>query len=1003
MGVMGQYNAIQSLDENSKFNFIDTDSPLYSIFGANIDYQPNNTTLIPTLSDNDNPNSSFTHQTPSANKLFDWRNRDSEIANRGLLKFTQDMINDAEVNGHRGAAQYIGRFNSDSNLIQAQKDIGDGQTIGVPKHKDVSMGNLVRNGTDEYYCRSWSTRNPYQNHYDLIRRDALYRGKFVNNMSVLEDNGHVKIAPYADGDGGAASNAETQRLFNANDQIKRYMFSIENLAWMDAPEKIGLDPCELGPNGGRIMWFPPYDINFTDNTSISWEQNIFIGRAEPIYTYNYTDRKGTLSFSVITDHPSVINEMKREDEKLLYKFFAGCGVDVEEFFGREVVVQLKDEEVIEQEEVVEEEVIPQEIPLPEPKPVEPPFMEIECYFRNARRSKLEGGVRKGDGRDIEEELGVDYELTDVWKTDKGDVLQLNSDFVDKIDVLVDFLATTEGQNWGAEFIGYTSAASTGQYNEVLSIDRAQSVFRYVTSRVKDVGITNGATLTGYTYNQRNFGNQAVGFVCTDTQENCAKATEKAENGILDIKDLQLSSVNPNPPFKERWVINAKAEEGSAQVDSDGNSISEENATFGDSNKDSEAAKRDRKVKIRVFKNEEYILNNTVIRLEPKKVETIDNHVDLEPIGLVTEQPNISFETNDFPVTDKLGTEPPFTIVQEERLTNETNLYADIVGKSNEEGTTLGEQAVDNEVSSESELTQKAVTLTVEKLFNECSYFEKIKKEDPFVYNTINEKIKHFHPAFHSITPEGFNNRLTFLQQCTRQGPNIREAENQTQNMAFGRPPICVLRIGDFYHTKIVIDSVNITYDPLQWDMNPEGIGVQPQIAKIDLNFSFIGGSSMSGPIRQLQNAVSFNFFANTSVYNPRRYFDQGDDRTYKTLDELLVNSDDGKIRVGGDVVGYGSFKSQVDADREITPIRQVRDNNDNQQQTNDVPQKQTDDSGTVDRLPTLPLQQIETDSLDRTIIESPSLIDQDTLNELYQPLQDNIGSGDIPTDFEGLT
>ena len=38
------------------------------------------------------------------------------------------------------------------------------------------------------------------------------------------------------------------------------MFSIENLAWRGAPELDFLPASEKGPNGGRIMWFPPYDI-----------------------------------------------------------------------------------------------------------------------------------------------------------------------------------------------------------------------------------------------------------------------------------------------------------------------------------------------------------------------------------------------------------------------------------------------------------------------------------------------------------------------------------------------------------------------------------------------------------------------------------------------------------------------------------------------------------------------------------------------------------------------
>jgi hypothetical protein len=89
------------------------------------------------------------------------------------------------------------------------------------------------------------------------------------------------------------------------------------------------------------------------------------------------------------------------------------------------------------------------------------------------------------------------------------------------------------------------------------------------------------------------------------------------------------------------------------------------------------------------------------------------------------------------------------------------------------------------------------------------------------------------------------------------------------NLAFGRPPVCVLRIGDFYYTKIIINSLNIQYETPQWDLNPEGIGVMPMFAKINIDFAFIGGSDLSGPIARLQNAVSFNYYANTSVYDDR--------------------------------------------------------------------------------------------------------------------------------------
>ena len=115
----------------------------------------------------------------------------------------------------------------------------------------------------------------------------------------------------------------------------------------------------------------------------------------------------------------------------------------------------------------------------------------------------------------------------------------------------------------------------------------------------------------------------------------------------------------------------------------------------------------------------------------------------------------------------------------------------------------------------------------------------------------------------------------------RQGPSINNDTDaiQPQNLAFGRPPICILRIGDFFHTKVAINSLNITYDDggIKWDLNPEGIGVQPMIANVQLSIDLLGGHSLVGPIDRLQNAVSFNYYANTQMYDPRA--DKIDDST----------------------------------------------------------------------------------------------------------------------------
>ena len=163
---------------------------------------------------------------------------------------------------------------------------------------------------------------------------------------------------------------------------------------------------------------------------------------------------------------------------------------------------------------------------------------------------------------------------------------------------------------------------------------------------------------------------------------------------------------------------------------------------------------------------------------------------------------------------------------------------------------------------------------VKRYDNEAKFFSMLEKEEPFLHHKISDKIKYFDPAFHSISPEGFNARLTFLHQCTRQGPTVGSsdsytASNTANNLSFGRPPVCILRLGDFYYTKIIIDGISITFDPLVWDLNTEGIGVMPMIAKITMRFKFIGGSSLAGHITRLQNAVSFNYYANTEVYDNR--------------------------------------------------------------------------------------------------------------------------------------
>jgi hypothetical protein len=185
-------------------------------------------------------------------------------------------------------------------------------------------------------------------------------------------------------------------------------------------------------------------------------------------------------------------------------------------------------------------------------------------------------------------------------------------------------------------------------------------------------------------------------------------------------------------------------------------------------------------------------------------------------------------------------------------------------------------------------------LILRRLLSECDYFDVIKQDVPMLYDSIQEKIKYFNPAFHSMTPEGLNSRLTFLNQCVRPGETIpvigdkgQIVANDALNTSFGAPPVLVLRIGDFYNCKIIPKAVSFTYEPLVFDMNPEGIGIQPMIANVSLNFDIIGGMGLEKPVEELQNALSFNYYANTEIYDERAKWT---DDSWKKLDKQFFQS-----------------------------------------------------------------------------------------------------------------
>ena len=176
---------------------------------------------------------------------------------KSILYKTKELFKSDKMRtvlSHGGRAKNSGI----QSAVRADGKLGSGlisKGSGVLSSKMFNLGPEDQAPTDpsEVFCRTWTTFDKYDEVGDLVRHSSLKEGDGYNRnpktnvkSSVLEDTGFVRIAPYKDDKEG----------------IKRFMFSIENLAWVDETTK--LLPCEIGPGDplsghkGRIMWFPPY-------------------------------------------------------------------------------------------------------------------------------------------------------------------------------------------------------------------------------------------------------------------------------------------------------------------------------------------------------------------------------------------------------------------------------------------------------------------------------------------------------------------------------------------------------------------------------------------------------------------------------------------------------------------------------------------------------------------------------------------------------------------------
>ena len=862
-----------------------------------------------------------------------------EVDNRNsILHKTKKLFEEGKIN------TLISRFGTKvdggSNDIDFNGKVGYEDT-GMSRGKNLKRAPSDKpydvNGYNNPYCRVWTHHHQYEKFENTIRpfdtnftmdkvhtwvnkfdfnenEDGEWGWKNGNpewNHSVLkQQDGLVNITPKYD----------DKRSIHTKD----CMFSIENLAWKDYnPYEFenALSWEQRGPLGGRIMWFPPYGISFTENTNVQWNENSFIGRGEKVYTYTDTTRSGTLSFMMLTDHPSITDYVSwspensdKVDDDMWNRFFAGCDSlnGDEDSLLHFVTPTPKDyvfetagytaEQKLDSPEYVDETDALDEITF---------FVFFPNYYSGFGSQNLPlhqddsdfvvgyllGGVnaQKSKGK-TGNDIPVSFNNTDSDGFRKGYEMDASNGISDEENMEITNI--------------YSSLKSFEQYNEYDKeyLYNDNKYWKYRVDGKYEVAKGNEIQKNHYAKQlkqdsykdensfslNRDIANIVNNSLTSDDQNlysfaefAYAVAEYKNAQGIKQFLKEKLSSERQDDINALIGIVKEKLEEATlvGYANSQGNQ--EENEILAEqraktilrwlTNTFGEGFQHTIESSVKNIDSG----NDDINDIQAKQWRSVKCVLKFKKDGVASDVVN-----NETVYSVATETGVPYTQVKAELIKN------GFITKEEAEKLTGSElNYLYNRLQAQKNSRENGQTSGTNKIRydNEMYFYKKFQKDNPFVWKKLTEKLQYFDPAFHSMTPEGFNMRLTFLQQCTRQGNTISASDTTSgtrvaSNMAFGRPPFCVLRLGDFFNQMIVIKSINVVYDEdgaLTWDLNSEGIGAQPMIARVTITFDFIGGSDLAGPVRRLQNAMTFNYYANASLYDNRA------DRMYYEAEENL--------------------------------------------------------------------------------------------------------------------
>ena len=774
----------------------------------------------------------------------------SPVGDKGLLNFTQKLVNTAAVNGED--------LSIGENIRQDTKYL---KTRNGTISRGSGIWNYEQDG-QKPYARSWirpeniyspetgkRTPDSYSRYDALLRHRPLVmsttgdtfgmRGGWSNGSSVINDVSGAHIAQ------------------SSKDDVRNFMFSLENLAWKDNVDGV-LAKHEIGPNGGRLMWFPPYIESWTENSNANYNQTDIIGRIEPIWTYKNSVRQANLNFMMVTDYPEAIDTMNftENSDMEAAQFFGGQDFEkhIPNIAAGKTPTFANPEEY---ENLLAAVVAPEPVnnnPLPEgfqvPTETGPADSTPLQVFYYSGCTEI-GSVIWDTSNPNPEEV---YSATQPVDTNAGQFF--DSQFSAVSGGETEAFVNTNGQTqFGAEInfeaLGQFLATEDGKQYKVVITTYSAPVFELKAENqiIEDIADSmdpsQGSQVVEY-YADQSYEAQEI---FAKDKNTCAPLRAENLKEKLKTKILYYEQGNPaitpeipaaTDKYIDEWYTDQDPPDGRWEI-RDGGRI----PGAGE------------------------LLRGPSIEIEPDTSYSPGQFIMGETLSVLPVTISIEVNPELMSITAVEDAEVEYT----RRLTETHNDY------------------VQNNLR-----------------IPDGDYFEKLKETDLFAYQTYKDKVKNFHPAFHSVHPCGFNSRMTFLNQCLRPGPSINSTVGPN-NMAFGRPPISVLRLGDFYHCKVVINNIDFSYEQPFWDLNPEGIGAQPWIVRVSMQMFIVGGMSLSGPLSQLQNAVSFNYFANTEICepdraNPTKYMTNSSTSTQEVTDDEITITNTNIVNTGSTTFDY---------------------------------------------------------------------------------------------------